>query len=58
MAVFNLLKRLAEMRVYGDQPGAVASFIVRKEAIHLVEKHVLTEADLLKAFQSDGGEEN
>jgi hypothetical protein len=51
--VFVFLKKLAEMRVYGDQPGAVASLIIRKEIMHLLETGVLKEAELLKAIRSD-----
>jgi hypothetical protein len=49
--VFALLKKLSEMRVYGDQPGTVASFIIRKEVMRLRETGVLTEGDLLRATQ-------
>jgi hypothetical protein len=52
-AVFVFLKKITEMRIYGDQPGAVATFIIRKEVMHLVEMGVLKEAELLKALQSE-----
>ena len=51
--VFIFLKKLVEMRVYGDKPGAVASFIIRKEVMRLMETGVLKEAELLKAIHAE-----
>jgi hypothetical protein len=63
-SVFIMLKKLAELRIYGDRPGPVANFIIRKEVMRLWETGKLNEAELLKAFQAesakvdDGGDES
>jgi hypothetical protein len=55
---FVFLQKLAEMRIYGDQPGAVATFIIRKEVMHLVEMDVLKESELLKALKSEPSDQS
>jgi len=41
-AVRAYLEELAKLGVYGSKPGAVATFILRKEIMRLVEAGVLT----------------
>jgi len=39
--VVAYLEELSRMGIYGSQPGAVATWIVRKEIMRLIEKKVI-----------------
>jgi hypothetical protein len=50
------LQRLAAIGIYGRKPGAVATWIVRKEIARLVEAHILNPIEFV-GQEEDGGEE-
>ena len=55
--VFAYLKKLGELRIYGSQPGAVATFILRKEIMRLVEARVLKETQFVEPDKGSGDED-
>lgn len=55
--VISYLEDLAAMGIYGSKPGSVATWIVRKEIMRLVERGVLR-AVKFKGGEGEGDEED
>jgi hypothetical protein len=56
--VVAYLRRLAQIGIYGSKPGAVATWIVRKEIARLLETKVLNPIEFLPADRDNDDEED
>ena len=53
--VIAYLEELARLGIYGSKPGAVATWIVRKEVMRLVEEGVLNPVRIVEKGSDDEG---
>lgn len=55
--VLAYLEKLAALGIYGSKPGAVATWIVRREIMRLVERGVLKPVEFVQVKGGDEDEE-